>query len=86
MVASSALRSVAVRKLLIGDRVTRSARSVGHSAGALAEMAASSTPDRARRYLIRALSLAEWTVALDALAETDPAVLDEIADDFLAEG
>ena len=53
-------------------------------AEALASLASVSTPDRAQRYLVTALSLAKWTVSLEALAKTSPAVLREIAADFVS--
>jgi hypothetical protein len=65
------------------ESIALSITEVDEQAAALASPALLSTPDRARRYILTALSLAEWTVSLGALAKTAPDVLREIAEDFL---
>lgn len=74
---------VATAVSALAERIAYSVADPYRQAEALAALA-SSVPDRARGHLVTALSLAEWTVCLEALAATSPDVLREIADDFLA--
>lgn len=86
---TEALAAVAAKAIDVDiDRAESLAASISdpdERAEALTSMAITSTPDRAQRYILTALSIAEWTISLEALGKISPATLHEIADEFISD-